>query len=178
MVGSGKEMERIASRLWVSKRRSSVAYADKEDAIKHQPIDRPELLSLYASIALQHHMHRGCCSFAHLQCAYFQSNHQVLRLQFFALLGSALLSSSSSGGRPHHSLWNFSCSFFLFSFSSLCCLRSSLVANHSSLAASCSSCPAWDIIHVFIARRCERHFQVAEKVRLCAQDAKSGISSA
>lgn len=48
-------------------------------------------------------------------------------------------SSPGGGGNPHHSLWNFSCSFFLFSFSTLCRILSSLVANHSSLAASCSS---------------------------------------
>lgn len=98
-----KETERIASRLWVSNWRSSVVDADQEDAIKRQPIERRELLSLYASIALQHHALQ-LRLFALLFCAYLQSNHEVSCLQFFALLWFGLFSSSSSGGRPHHSL--------------------------------------------------------------------------
>lgn len=75
--------------------------------------------------------------------------------------------------KPHHSRWNFSCSFRFASLASRSCLRASLVANHSSRARSCSSTVACATMHAFMANRCCRHVQVAVKVRWRAQDANS-----
>jgi len=95
---------------------------------------------------------------------------------------SALLTTSlpfspslSSIGNPHHSRWNFSCSFRLSSRCSLSLARVIRVANHSSLAASCSFCVAWATIHVFIARFCARHLKGAVTVRPSAQSANTAL---
>ena len=84
--------------------------------------------------------------------------------------------SLSSIGNPHHSLWNFSCSFLLSSFSSRSFCRRSRRANHSSRAESCSSCVACAIIQVFMARFWARHLKGAVKVRPRAQSANTTYS--
>lgn len=83
--------------------------------------------------------------------------------------------SLSSTGNPHHSRWNFSCSFLLASFASLSFCRFNLVANHSSLAASCSYCVAWATMHLFMALFCGLHLKGAVNVRPRAHSAKTVV---
>ena len=89
---------------------------------------------------------------------------------FFALLSPFWIEDF---GISHHAWKNFSSSAFWRLFSSNSCRRDAIVANHSSLAASCSFCDAYWTMHEFMVRRCFRHAQVAEIVRLVAHDAKS-----
>jgi hypothetical protein len=94
-------------------------------------------------------------------------------LSAFFIISLPLSPSRSSIGNPHHSLWNLSCSILLASFASRSLCLFNLVANHSSLAASCSACVAWIIIQLFMARFCCRHLKGAVKVRPRAQSANS-----
>ena len=98
-------------------------------------------------------------------------------LSAFFMISLPLSPSRSSIGSPHHSLWNLSCSILLASFASRSLCLFNLVANHSSLAASCSVCVACVIIQLFIARFCCRHLKGAVKVRPSAQSANSNAQS-
>jgi len=99
-------------------------------------------------------------------------------LSAFLMTSLPLSPSRSACGRPHHSLWNFSCSFFLASFASLSFCLFNRKPNHSSLAASCSAWVAWATMQVFIARFCALHLNGAVNVRPNAQSANNLISAA
>lgn len=73
----------------------------------------------------------------------------------------------------HQSFQNFSSSRRFFSLACLSSRRESIVANHSSRAASCSSRVAYWFMQLFIAFCCVRHAKVAVKVLLVQHAAKS-----
>jgi hypothetical protein len=73
----------------------------------------------------------------------------------------------------HQSFQNFSSSRRFFSLASLSSRLESIVANHSSRAASSSARVAYWFMQLFIAFCCVRHEKVAVKVLLEQQAAKS-----
>jgi hypothetical protein len=73
----------------------------------------------------------------------------------------------------HQSFQNFSSSSLFFSLACLSSRRESIVANHSSRAASCSSRVAYWFMQLFIAFCCVRHAKVAVNVLLVQHAAKS-----
>lgn len=73
----------------------------------------------------------------------------------------------------HQSFQNFSSSTRFFSFASLSSRLESMVANHSSRAASSSARVAYWFMQLFIAFCCVRHEKVAVKVLVEQQAAKS-----
>lgn len=73
----------------------------------------------------------------------------------------------------HQSFQNFSSSTRFFSLACLSSLLASMVANHSSRAASSSARVAYWFMQLFIAFCCARHEKVAVKVLLVQQAAKS-----
>lgn len=95
--------------------------------------------------------------------------HPPSSLYFFSAAAAACLAWSSLIMRITSSLL-----FSTFaSSSSFAFLRSSCVANHSSLARSSSSGFACATMHAFIASRCSRHTHVAVIVRLTAHSANA-----
>lgn len=91
---------------------------------------------------------------------------------------SFCLDSLTSSGRPHHSRMNSSWAAAILVFLSRCRCRSIRSANHSSRAASCSSCVARSFMHAFIAVCSARQANVTLNVRPRAQSANALISSA
>jgi hypothetical protein len=73
----------------------------------------------------------------------------------------------------HQSFQNFSSSTRFFSFANLSSRLESIVANHSSRAASSSARVAYWFMQLFIAFCCVRHEKVAVKVLFEQQAAKS-----
>lgn len=86
---------------------------------------------------------------------------------------SFCLDSLTSSGRPHHSRMNSSWAAAILVFLSRCRCRSIRSANHSSRAASCSSCVARSFMQAFIAVCSARQANVTLNVRPRAQSANA-----